>query len=351
MENINLPKADVLSGVKILEFSAIGPVPWGVHELARMGAQVTRVQPPGRSAALSPDADGITDFGRHSLCLDLKTEAGRDQVRQLIKSHDVLVEGMRPNVMERLGLSPAICHGINPKLVYARVTGWGQNGPLAERAGHDINYIALSGALHAIGPKCGPPAIPLNLLADYGGGGTFMVIGILGGLFKASMTGQGSIVDVSMLDGATHLMARHFEHLGAGEWVDQREMNRLDGGAPWYSIYRARCGRYLAVGAIEPQFYSIFIKGLELDEASLPSREERENWPLLRQIFAQCFLGRTRNAWAEIFEPLDACVTPVLSMKEALEHPHNVDRKVFLRMNGGRIFVNNAPRFSPMIDM
>lgn len=341
-------QSDVLAGVKVLELSAIGPVPWGVHALVRMGAHVTRIQRPGTQNSSATDSGKLSGIGRQDVFLDLKSPEGHAQVCELIKNHDVLVEGMRPGVMERLGLSPARCHELNPRLIYARVTGWGQDGPLAMRAGHDINYIALSGALHAIGPKNGPPAIPLNLVGDYGGGGAFMVIGILGALFKASTTGQGSVIDVAMLDGASHLMALHYERLVRNEWTDARGSNKLDGGVPWYSVYQTQCGGYMAVGALEPQFYSLFVQGLGMDFSTLPDRNDSKHWETLRALFAERFRSRTRNAWTEIFESIDACVSPVLSMAEAPEHPHNRSRNVFFKTDDGQIFLNNAPRFAPL---
>lgn len=340
----------VLAGVKVLELSAIGPVPWGVHALVRMGAHVTRVQRPGLQNQVPKDKETLSEVGRHDVFLDLKSQEGQKQVSELIKTHDVLVEGMRPGVMERLGLAPAHCHELNPRLVYARVTGWGQDGPLALRAGHDINYIALSGALHAIGPKDGPPSIPLNIIGDYGGGGAFMVIGILGALFKASTTGKGSVIDVAMLDGASHLMALHYERLTRGEWTDERGMNKLDGGEPWYSVYQTQCGGYMAVGAIEPQFYSLFIEGLGMDEATLPDRSDGNNRESLRTLFAERFRSKTRDEWTKTFEPIDACVSPVLSMTEAPEHPHNQSRKVFFKNDNGQLYLNDAPRFAPLQD-
>lgn len=342
-------KSDILLGVKILEFASIGPVPWGVYQLVNMGAQVTRVLHPDSQADVAPMSQRLKDVGRHNVYLDLKTDSGQQQVRELIKTHAVLVEGMRPGVMENLGLSPGFCHGLNPKLVYVRVTGWGRYGTLADRAGHDINYIALSGALHAIGSFQGPPTIPLNLLADYGGGGAFMVIGVLSGLLKATMTGKGSVADVAMLDGVIQLMAPHFERLGRKEWIDQREANLLDGGAPWYSVYETRCGGFMAVGALEQKFYSEFLKGLGLEELDLPSRQEPKNWDSLRHLYSECFLRRTKSEWTEIFEPMDACVSPVLSMNEAMNHPHNIVRKIFLRANN-QISLAAHPHFDMAVE-
>lgn len=344
-------QADVLSGIRILEFSAIGPVPWGVNVLADMGATVTRVRRPGAMGPLKP-ADAISERSRNDVVLDLKTDAGRVAAAELIRTHDVVIEGMRPGVMERLGLGPEACHIWNPGLVYVRVTGWGQDGPLAQRAGHDINYIALSGALHAIGPKEGAPSIPLNLVGDYGGGGAFMAIGVLGGLLKRNATGQGSVVDVAMLDGAARQMGVVYERLALGEWRDMRGSNALDGGVPWYSVYQARCGGYVAVGAIEPQFYDELVAGLELDTAVVPDRRDPANWPALRRLIADCFLKRTRDEWTQVFEEKDACVSPVLSLSEAPCHPHNEARRAFQKTANGGWRPAAAPRFhtSPVFE-
>lgn len=339
--------SDTLQGVRILEFSAIGPVPWGVEILAAMGATVTRICRPATDGFASKPAHAISERGRRDVFIDLKTDAGCAEALQLVQEHDVLVEGMRPGVMERLGLSPADCHALHPALVYTRVTGWGQQGPLAQRAGHDINYIALSGALHAIGPQGGPPVVPLNLIGDYGGGGAFMVVGVLGALLKARMSGCGSTVDVAMLDGAARQMGLAYERFGLSQWLDQRGSNLLDGGAPWYGVYETLCGGHMAVGAIEPLFYQQFVQGLGLDETALPDRNDRSHWPALRATFTERFLSRSRNEWTEVFDPLDACVTPVLSLEEAPQHPHNQARRVFWRNPDGKWQPGPAPRFGP----
>ncbi|MGE4369428.1 MAG: CaiB/BaiF CoA transferase family protein [Burkholderiaceae bacterium] len=337
-------KQDTLAGVKVLELSAIGPVPWGTLLLSRMGAQVTRIVRPGSRTDMPDHERKLADIGRTDVALDLKSEAGKAAAQELVRTHHILLEGMRPGVMERLGLGPDDCHAINPKLVYGRMTGWGQNGPLADRAGHDINYIALSGALSAIGPKDGPPSIPLNLVGDFGGGGTFMIIGVLGALFKAGVTGKGSVVDISMVEGAATLMAPIYERFSLGEWKDQRGSNRLDGGFPWYCIYQTQCGGYMAVGALEPQFYRELLRGLGFDEATFPSRDDAANWPEIRRLFTEKFLSRTRDQWAQVFDPTDACVSPVLSLAEAPQHPHNQQRQVFYKDAAGILRPNVAPR-------
>ncbi|NYT64690.1 CoA transferase [Alcaligenaceae bacterium] len=351
MANTAFNGSDLLSGVKILEFSAIGPVPWGVSLLVDLGATVTRIcRPPVAQDTnqSSKPADAMSERGRHDVFLDLKSQADRELALKLVQEHDVLIEGMRPGVMERLGLSPAQCAKVHPALVYARVTGWGQEGPLALRAGHDINYIALSGALHAIGPKDGPPTIPLNLVGDYGGGGAFMLIGILGGLLKARATGQGSVLDIAMIDGAARQMGLAYERLGIGQWVDKRGSNMLDGGSPWYSVYQTRCGGFMAVGAIEQQFYDELLIGLELDPQTLPDRHDQTHWDALRQVFSTQFLTRSRAEWAEIFDPKDACVSPVLSISEAPDHPHNQARNAFVTGVNGTKLPACAPRAQPI---
>ncbi len=341
MVNTAFNGSDLLAGVKVLEFSAIGPVPWGVSLMVDLGATVTRIcRPEATQPAAQPTipSDAMAERGRHNVYLDLKNQADRAQALELVHQHDVLIEGMRPGVMERLGLAPAECAKVHPALVYARVTGWGQDGPLALTAGHDINYISLSGALHAIGHKDGPPVIPLNLVGDYGGGGAFMLIGILSGLLKARATGKGSVLDIAMIDGAARQMGLAYERLGTGQWVDERGSNMLDGGSPWYSVYQTRCGEFMAVGAIEQQFYDQLLVGLELDPGTLPDRHDKTRWEHLRGIFTEQFLTRTRAEWTAIFESKDACVTPVLSLREAPQHPHNQARNAYVTgLNGAKL--------------
>src|SRR5690625_2739785 len=345
--SFGLSQNRMLSNVRVLEFSAIGPVPWGVGILADMGASITRIV---RSKQANLPHNAISERARKDIVLNLKKPQDLEKAKALIQKHDVLVEGMRPGVMERLGLSLEVCLQLNPKLVFARVTGWGQDGPLAKRAGHDINYIALSGALHAIGPAQGAPVIPLNLVGDYGGGGAFLLIGLLSALLHARSTGKGSVVDVAMLDGATKQMGLAYERFALGQWKDQRESNLLDGGCPWYQVYQTKCGGYMAVGAIEPQFYSIFVEALGLDEANLPSRDNQENWPKLKKIFTKIFLQQTRTHWTQVFEPIDACVSPVLSLKEAPLHPHNQARATFFKDDHNHWQPGLAPRFKKVKD-
>jgi len=307
-----------------------------------MGASVVRIDRPGRPSP-QDDADFVNG-GRTAVTLDLKTSRDVQLALSLLSKADALIEGLRPGVMERLGLGPDACHCVNPSLVYARMTGWGQNGPLANRAGHDINYIALSGALHAIGPTQ-RPSIPLNLIGDYGGGGAFLAIGILAALLHARRTGQGEVMDTAMIDGASFLMALPYARLGTGKWVDFRAQNLLDGGAPWYDVYTTRDGKFVAVGAIEPKFYANLLSKLGIEPESLPPREDRERWPIIRERFEQVFLSQTRNEWAARFEDIDACVTPVLSMREAPLHPHNQARHAFVDWEGTPV-PTAAPRTS-----
>ena len=330
----------VLKGLRVLELAAIGPVPWAAMLLADMGADVVRIDRPGAAPAPTP-----TTRGRSTVQLDLKAPQGRQAARELVVGADVLLEGMRPGALERLGLAPEVCWRDNSALVIGRMTGWGQSGPLADRAGHDINYIALSGVLHAIGRD--KPVPPLNLVADFGGGGAFLLIGILSAVLSARATGKGHVVDASMVEGSASMMTLIYERLMQDRWRDERGVNALDGGAPWYDVYETQDGRYMAVGCNEPQFYRIFLEGLGLDPAELPERDDRSHWPALRAIFAARFAQRSREQWTAVFEPLDACVTPVLSMLEAPRHPHNVARASY-RLFEGHVVPGPAPRFDGM---
>ena len=334
----------VLAGIKILEFAAIGPVPWCGSLLANLGASVLRIDRPAGDGRAPAGATSGGD-GRVAVELDLKNPTDIQVALGLVARADALIEGLRPGVMERLGLGPEPCLRTNPRLVYGRMTGWGQQGPLAARAGHDINYIALTGALHAIGRRGQAPVPPLNLVGDYGGGATFLAIGLLAALLEARRSGRGQVIDAAMVDGAANLMGPIYARHAAGMWQDERGRNMLDGGAPWYDTYPTRDGRYMAVGAIEPAFYAELLAGLEIDPASLPDRADRNNWPEIRQRLGAAFLRRTRDEWNAVFESRDACVTPVLSLSEAPRHPHNVARATFVTTNGA-VRPNAAPRFS-----
>lgn len=332
---------DILSSVRVLELAAIGPVPWAGMLMADMGARVVRIERPGSDLENTP-----TNRGRTVVQLDLKSEAGHAGALELIRRADVLIEGMRPGALERLGLSPESCHQINPRLVIGRMTGWGQEGPLADRAGHDINYIALSGVLHAIGRE--RPVPPLNLIADYGGGGAFLLIGVLAALLRARSTGHGEIVDAAMVDGSASLATLIYERLMRSQWIDERASNSLDGGTPWYDVYCTQDEKFVAVGCNEPQFYAEFLRGLGLDADKLPPRGDRANWPALRARFAARFAERTRDEWTQVFQGTDACVTPVLSLLEAPGHPHNIARRTFRDFSGHPVPAP-APRFGGRI--
>jgi alpha-methylacyl-CoA racemase len=335
-----------LSGIRVVEMSALGPAPYGVMLLADLGADVVRVD---RAA----DGEVKVGFeatmvglsrGRRSIAVDLKTDAGRDVVRRLVASADVLVEGWRPGVAERLGLGPDDLREVNPRLIYARTTGWGQDGPLAPTAGHDIGYAAIAGTLHTVGRADGPPPPPVNYLADFGGGGTFMAIGVLAALVERDRSGEGQVVDTAMVDGAASQTAFLHGLLGIGAWTDEREANLLDGAAPFYDTYTCRDGRYLAVGAIEPQFFAALCDGLGLDPAEFP-QHDRASWPDQKARIAAVIATRDRDEWAEVFDGTDACVAPVLSLTEAPDHPHNVARGAFVEVDGVRQPAP-APRFS-----
>nr|WP_257573736.1 CaiB/BaiF CoA-transferase family protein [Streptomyces sp. JJ66] len=310
-----------MRGVRIVELAAIGPAPFAGMVLADLGADVLRVDRPGAPRAFAAWHREL-DRGRRRVELDLKTPGGRARLLELAAGADVLVEGFRPGVMERLGAGPGECLRRNPALVYARMTGWGQDGPLAHSPGHDINYLALSGALHAIGPAEGPPLPPLNLLGDFAGGGMFLVAGVLAALLERTRTGLGQVVDAAIVDGTGALLGMLTAMAAAGQWRPERGANLLDGGAPFYRCYRCADGRYVAVGALEDRFYAALLDGLGLRPADLPDRDDTANWAMLAQKFADRFATRERDEWAARFARTDACVTPVLSVAEAAEHPH-----------------------------
>ncbi len=320
-----------LHGIRVLEFEALGPAPFCGMLLAGLGADVLVVERPGKSTARPTE---LLRRGKRSIVLDLKTPQGVQAALTLARKADVLIEGLRPGVMERLGLGPETACERNRRLVYGRMTGWGQTGPLAPTAGHDINYIALTGALHAIGPSGGAPVAPLNLVGDYGGGGMYLAFGILAAVVEAQRSGRGQVVDAAMVDGAS-LLATHFHGLLARRaWNDVRGTNMLDGGAPWYAVYETKDGGHVAVGAIEPQFYAVLLEKLGIDSTALPERSDRGGWPVIRQRFAAAFRARERDEWAAHFEAGDACVTPVLSFSEASQHPHAVARAAFATTAG-----------------
>jgi alpha-methylacyl-CoA racemase len=331
-----------LSGLRVVELAGIGPAPFAARTLAQLGAdvvQIDRPRQPGRSARLSTLRDN-----RPTVRLDLKDPRARDELVAVLGSVDVLIEGFRPGVMERLGLGPDVCLRHNPRLIYARMTGWGQDGPLAHAAGHDINYAGLTGALHAIGPA-DQPVPPLNLVADFGGGALYLIIGILASLHERATSGKGQIVDAAMVDGAAALMTMTYGMLAAGTWIDGRASNLLDGGAPFYRTYRCADGRFVAVGAIEPPFYAALLAGLGLASPTPAQQHDRSRWPEHQRAFAAAFATRTRDDWVEHFAETDACVSPVLSLDEAPRHPHLVERGTFVDPGSGPL-PGPAPRFS-----
>jgi alpha-methylacyl-CoA racemase len=335
-----------LAGVKVVELASIGPIPFCGMVLSDMGCHVVRVDKLADAAIADPSrAPGtILDRGRRSIAVDLKSDEGREIVLKLVDGADVLIEGYRPGVAERLGLGPEHCHARNPRLIYGRMTGWGREGPLADRAGHDIDYIALAGALSTFGKAGGPPVPPLNIVGDFGGGGLLLAFGIACALVETSRSGVGQVVDTAMVDGTAMLMAPFYAARQIGFWTDERGTNMLDTGAPYYDTYECADGGYVAVGAIEPQFYAELLDGLGLDAQALPNRDDREHWDALRAVFAGCFRSRTRDEWAETFAARDACVAPILTLAEAPEHPHNVARATFVELDGVR-HPAPAPRF------
>ena len=334
-----------LSGLRIVEIASLAPAPFGCMVLADLGAQVLRLDRIAGASPLGAMPDNPLNRGRRSIAADLKAPAGAELVLRLAESADVLVEGFRPGVAERLGIGPEECLPRNPRLVYARMTGWGQDGPLAKHPGHDIDYIALSGALHPIGPPDRPPTPPLNYVGDFGGGGMLLAVGILAALYERERSGRGQVVDAAMVDGSALLSAFLHGMRANGIWSDRRGGNMLDGSAPFYSTYETADGGYVAVGAIEPQFYAALLAGLGIAGEDLPPQFDQAAWPELKKRFAGIFTARSREEWTERFAGSDACVAPVLSPGEAAGHPHNAARSVFVDVGGIRQPAP-APRFS-----
>ncbi|MET7542405.1 CaiB/BaiF CoA-transferase family protein [Streptomyces sp. NPDC005507] len=333
-----------LAGVRVVELAGIGPGPFAAMLLADLGADVVRVDRPGGAGlAIDPEYD-ITNRNKRSVIIDLKADDGPARVLDLVAKADVLIEGYRPGVAERLGVGPDACHARNPGLVYGRMTGWGQEGPLAQRAGHDIAYIALTGTLGMIGKPDEPPTVPANLVGDFAGGSLYLVVGILAALHYARDTGAGQVVDAAIVDGASHLAAMIHGMLAAGGWQDRRGSNLLDGGCPFYGTYETSDGQYMAVGALEQQFYDEFIALLGID-GTAPARKDLARWGELRDAVAARFKTRTREEWTAVFEGSDACVAPVLSLREAPGHPHLAARGTFTD-HGGITQPAPAPRFS-----
>ncbi|MDT4892819.1 MAG: alpha-methylacyl-CoA racemase [Pseudonocardiales bacterium] len=338
--------AGPLHGVRVIELPAIGPVPFLGMLLADLGAEVIRVDKlPGDPGMFGGLPAGALGRGRRSICLDLRKPGAAEVVLRLAASCDALIEGFRPGVAERLGIGPADALARNPALVYGRMTGWGQDGPLAGRAGHDITYLAVSGLLHGIGPAAGPPVPPVNYLADFGGGAMFLATGLLAGLLHARSSGEGQVVDAAMTEGAAYLGSMTRTFLSVGGWKDERAANMLDGGAPNYRCYTCGDGRFVAVGALEPQFWAELLAGLELDPQTTPSPYDPAQWDAGTELLEKTFATRTRDEWAAVFESRDACVAPVLTLEEAPNHPHNVARHSFGEV-AGATHAAPAPRFS-----
>lgn len=332
-----------LAGTRVVEIASIGPGPFAAMVMSDLGAEVIRVERPdtGGAAPTDPLLRGRTA----SIALDLKNPRAIEAVLRLVERSDVLVEGFRPGVAERLGFGPDICAARNPRLVFGRMTGWGQTGPRAGDVGHDIDYIAVSGALHPIGIAGGPPVPPLNLVADFGGGGMLLVVGVLAALIERERSGRGQVVDAAMVDGSALLMAMHFGFLADGLWSQSRGDNLLDGGAPFYRCYQTSDHRFVAVGALEPRFYAALIDGLGLGAEHLPAQYDRSGWDRLAKRFAEVFGSRTRDEWAATFAGTDACVTPVLAPAEAPDDPHLAARRTYVDV-GGVVQPGIAPRFS-----
>ncbi len=336
-----------LAGTKVIEIAGIGPGPFCAMMLADMGADVVRVdraQNVTGGDPASPPAD-VLMRGRRSIGVDLKHPDGVEAILSLIESADALIEGFRPGVMERLGLGPEAALARNPRLVFGRMTGWGQEGPYAPTAGHDINYIALAGALDAIGRKGGPPVPPLNLVGDFGGGGMFLAFGVVCGILHAQRTGEGQVVDAAMVDGAAVLMTMFHAFQAMGIWEDARGSNLLDTGAHFYDVYETADGKYVSIGSIEPQFYKELLQLTGLDGEELPFQHDKTQWPAMKERLAAIFRSKTRDEWCEVMEGSDVCFAPVLSITEAPAHPHNVHRGTFLELDGV-VQPAPAPRFS-----
>jgi len=333
-----------LVGVRVLELSGIGPGPFAAGILGDLGADVVRVDRPGGSGTGVPEELDALRRSRRSLALDLRKPAGVEALLTMVESADVLVEGYRPGVAERMGFGPEACAARNPRLVYGRMTGWGQDGPLAQTAGHDLNYVAITGVLHAMGRQGEDPAIPLNLVGDFGGGSLYLVVGVLGALLERERSGCGQVVDAAIVDGVAHLTTLFHGLMAAGAWQDRRGVNMLDSGVPWYDTYRTADDRHVAVGAIEPAFYQQLMTRLHLDPD--PQRRlDPQEWPRIRKEMTAAFAEKTREDWAAIFADTDACVAPVLSFTEAIETPQLRERGVFVDV-AGVTQPAPAPRFS-----
>ena len=331
-ENMSGP----LTGVKVVEFAGIGPGPFSCMMLADMGADVLRIDRAmnvGGEGKVQPKFNNLLR-GRKNIAIDLKNPEGVELALSLCEKADILIEGFRPGVMERLGLGPDVVFARNKKMVFGRMTGWGQDGPISHTAGHDINYISLSGALHAIGPLDGPPVPPLNLVGDFGGGALYMVVGALAAYIEAQKSGEGQVVDTSMVEGSASLMTSMYGALAGGLWNEQRGHNRLDGGAHYYGPFECADGEYISLGSIEPQFYALLLKHTGLDKVDMPAQLDRDSWPVNRETIRKAIKTKTRAEWTAIMEQTDICFAPILSMSEAMQHHHNVARGTFVEVDG-----------------
>jgi alpha-methylacyl-CoA racemase len=338
--------AGPLQGLRVVELAGIGPGPHAAMILGDLGADVVRIERPGKGPG--PQTNPSNDYllrNRRSVAANLKSEEDRDLVLRLIAKADVLIEGFRPGVTERLGLGPDDCAKVNERLIYARMTGWGQAGPRSQQAGHDINYISLNGVLHAIGRADDRPVPPLNLAGDFGGGSMFLIVGVLSALWERERSGKGQVIDAAMVDGSSVLSQMMWAFRAMGMWSDERGVNMLDTGAPYYDTYTCADGRWVAVGAIEPQFFAELLSRLGLDPADLPDQNDMSRWPELRARLTKVFASQDRDHWAKVFADSDACCTPVLSFAEVESEPHNTERSAFYREND-YLFPAPAPRFS-----
>jgi alpha-methylacyl-CoA racemase len=334
-----------LHGIRIIEIVGVGPGPYAAMLLADMGAEVIRVERPGGSMFSFSNNKDLLNRNKKCITVNLKTPEGVAVVKKLLVSADGLIEGNRPGVMEKLGLGPDVCLEIQPKLIYGRITGWGQSGPLANKAGHDINYVSLTGALHGLGRAGEKATVPLPLIGDFAGGGLFLAFGMVSALFEARQSGKGQVIDASIIDGVSHLMSTIYAAQQIGFWSEQRGTNLLDGGAHFYEVYRCQDGKELAIGAVEEKFYIDLLKGLGLENEALPEQMDKKHWSMLKEKFQCIFSTKPQSEWLTIFSVLDACVTPVLSSEEARKHPHTTARHMFPEIN--QVWQPlPAPRFS-----
>lgn len=337
----------VLRGIRIVEIAGVGPVPFAAMLLADMGAQVItvdRMEASGLGVKKEPKFD-LTTRSRSSIALDLKNDHGRSVVFRLVEQADALIEGFRPGVMERLGLGPSDCAQHNQRLVFGRATGWGQDGPLSQTVGHDLNYLAITGALAMIGPRKGVPSVPLNLIGDYAGGGVYLAMGVLAALLEAKVSGEGQVVDAAMVDGIESMLTHYYGYLASNRLTMQRESNYTDGGAPWYGVYETSDGKHISVAPVERKFYDQLLLAMELDPKAIPDQLDRSTWQVLRRQFEDIFRGKTRDEWCRIMDGREACFAPVLDLSEAPHHPHLAARRGFEEVDGV-LQPGPAPRFS-----